>query len=109
MRRWRERARRRSGATSGRSTWRRKSSHPGSRPNREVAALAARPRTEPRPGPGPAVIATADLKIRASALRQAAAMPEAELRSLLDAALAELDAAVTSLAGYRAAPDGDGP
>ena len=71
--------------------------------------MAARPRTEPRLGPGPAVIATADLKIRASALRQAAAMPEAELRSLLDAALAELDAAVTALAGDRAAPDGDGP
>jgi serine phosphatase RsbU (regulator of sigma subunit)/PAS domain-containing protein len=37
------------------------------------------------------------LKNRVSALHQAAAMPGAESRSLLDAALAELDAAVTAL------------
>jgi serine phosphatase RsbU (regulator of sigma subunit)/PAS domain-containing protein len=37
------------------------------------------------------------LKTRVGALRHAAGMPEAEPRSLLDAALAELDAAVTAL------------
>ena len=40
---------------------------------------------------------TTGLKTRVGALRQAAGMPEAEPRSLLDAALAELDAAVTAL------------
>ncbi len=40
---------------------------------------------------------TAGLKDRVDALRQAAGMPQAEPRSLLDAALAELDAAVTAL------------
>jgi phosphoserine phosphatase RsbU/P len=39
----------------------------------------------------------AGLRDRVGALRQAAGMPEAEPRSLLDAALAELDAAVTAL------------
>jgi serine phosphatase RsbU (regulator of sigma subunit)/PAS domain-containing protein len=39
----------------------------------------------------------AGLKNRVGALRQAAGMPEAEPRALLDAALAELDAAVTAL------------
>lgn len=37
------------------------------------------------------------LKYRVGALRQAAGMPDAEPRALLDAALAELDAAVTTL------------
>ena len=39
----------------------------------------------------------AGLKSRGSALRQAAALPGAELRSLLDAALAELDGAIDAL------------
>ena len=41
----------------------------------------------------------ARLKARRDALRQAAALPGAELRPLLDAALAELDGAVEALAG----------
>jgi serine phosphatase RsbU (regulator of sigma subunit)/PAS domain-containing protein len=49
------------------------------------------------------------LKTRIDALRQAAGMPEAEPRSLLDAALAELDAAVTALdtTGVAESPEGD--
>ncbi len=49
------------------------------------------------------------LKIRVGALRQAAGMPEAEPRSLLDAALAELDAAVSAIeeAGAADSPEGD--
>ena len=50
---------------------------------------------------GPRVEATGEaarLKARADALRQAAALPGAELGPLLDAALAELDGAVDALA-----------
>ena len=49
------------------------------------------------------------LRTRVGALRTAAGMPEAEPRSLLDAALAELDAAVTALDTTAASdgPDGD--
>jgi PAS domain S-box-containing protein len=48
------------------------------------------------------------LKGRVRALRQAAAMPDAEARSLLDAALAELDAAVTAVdLGPALGPAGD--
>jgi serine phosphatase RsbU (regulator of sigma subunit)/PAS domain-containing protein len=52
---------------------------------------------------------TTGLKTRVGALRQAAAMPEAEPRSLLDAALAELDAAVTALeaSGAGESPEGE--
>jgi serine phosphatase RsbU (regulator of sigma subunit)/PAS domain-containing protein len=51
------------------------------------------------------------LKSRAAALRQAAALPQAERQVLLEAALAELDGAVAALDeanGNPAAPDGDG-
>jgi serine phosphatase RsbU (regulator of sigma subunit)/PAS domain-containing protein len=53
---------------------------------------------------------TTGLRTRVGALRQAAGMPEAEPRSLLDAALAELDAAVTALdtTGAGEGPDGEG-
>lgn len=49
------------------------------------------------------------LRARVGALRTAARMPEAEPRSLLDAALAELDAAVTALdtTGASDGPDGE--
>jgi serine phosphatase RsbU (regulator of sigma subunit)/PAS domain-containing protein len=49
------------------------------------------------------------LKTRVGALRHAAGMPEAEPRSLLDAALAELDAAVTALevTGAGESPEGE--
>ncbi|HEX5189330.1 MAG TPA: SpoIIE family protein phosphatase, partial [Streptosporangiaceae bacterium] len=49
------------------------------------------------------------LKTRVGALRTAAGMPEAEPRSLLDAALAELDAAVTALdmTGASDGPEGE--
>jgi serine phosphatase RsbU (regulator of sigma subunit)/PAS domain-containing protein len=49
------------------------------------------------------------LRTRVGALRTAARMPEAEPRSLLDAALAELDAAVTALdtTGTGDGPDGE--
>lgn len=52
---------------------------------------------------------TTGIKTRVGALRHAAGMPEAEPRSLLDAALAELDAAVTALdtAGSGESPDGE--
>ena len=55
---------------------------------------------------------TIGLKTRVGALRQAAGMPEAETRSLLEAALAELDAAVTVIdtagAGESAEADATG-
>jgi serine phosphatase RsbU (regulator of sigma subunit)/PAS domain-containing protein len=55
-------------------------------------------------GPAPLKSELAALMSRRDALRQAAALPDAELRSTLDAALAELDAAIDTLAG----PPGDG-
>jgi serine phosphatase RsbU (regulator of sigma subunit) len=61
-------------------------------------------------GPGGADGEAAELKSRGGALRQAAALPGADLDSLLEAALAELDAAVDALvtAGSGGA-SGDGP
>jgi serine phosphatase RsbU (regulator of sigma subunit) len=53
---------------------------------------------------------TVDLKSRGGALRQAAALPGADLDSLLAAALTELDAAVEALAtASSGAGSGDGP
>lgn len=68
--------------------------------------MATRHKTDPSEQ---AVDAT-DLKRRVEALRQAAAMPEAQARPLLDAALAELDAAVSELdrAGAFGQPDDGG-
>lgn len=67
--------------------------------------MATRPHTELREQASDAT----GLKTRVGALRQAAGMPEAEPRSLLDAALAELDAAVTALdtTGAAELPEGD--
>ena len=56
-------------------------------------------------GPGGADSEAAELKTRGGALRQAATLPGADLDSLLEAALAELDAAVDALA---TADGGDG-
>ncbi len=50
----------------------------------------------------------AGLTSRSGALRQAAALPGADLGSLLDAALAELDAAIDALAAAGAAASGPG-
>ncbi|HEY5985203.1 MAG TPA: GAF domain-containing protein, partial [Streptosporangiaceae bacterium] len=50
----------------------------------------------------------AGITARRDALRQAANLPEAELRPTLDAALAELDAAIDALAGAPDADDGEG-
>jgi serine phosphatase RsbU (regulator of sigma subunit)/PAS domain-containing protein len=57
-------------------------------------------------GPGGAESEAAGLRSRWSGLRQAAAVPEADLRPLLDAALAELEGAVDALS---ASTTGDGP
>lgn len=53
-------------------------------------------------------IRAAELRTRGDALRMAVAMPDAELRPILDAALIELDAAVDALAGTEANDPADG-
>src|ERR1700683_4361573 len=118
-------ARPRSAGMSGPSTWPGKSlsraASRGQRTRTGVLLLATRRHTESRPAEsGPAepgqpgsraAERTRDangLKGRVRALRQAAAMPDAEARSLLDAALAELDAAVTAVdLGPALGPAGD--
>ncbi|HEU5421216.1 MAG TPA: SpoIIE family protein phosphatase, partial [Streptosporangiaceae bacterium] len=86
---------------------------PARRPPAGRAAAAGRgPGPEPpaRQGPGtdpgqePAALTS-----RAAELRLAAALPEAELRPILDAALAEVEAAADALARQREAAGGRGP
>jgi PAS domain S-box-containing protein len=50
----------------------------------------------------------AGLKSRTAALRQAATLPRADERALLDAALAELDGAIQALSAARGSPASDG-
>ena len=51
----------------------------------------------------------AELRARHEALQQTATMPGADLRPLLDAALAELDGAIDALGSAQAQPAGTGP
>jgi len=86
------------GPARGRSSARRRPAAPGSRAVTETAAAArSEPPPQPPAGPEPAETDLAELAARRDALEQAAGLPGAQLRPLLDAAFAELDGAIDAL------------